>query len=159
MEGTKNERSVVIVASYLIGFITGFILLNDYSTIENSSTVIYTDHQVITKSLEPVSQNINNNLQSDSSQKAHTLVSQDGNFTFYCEKLDPVDDFCHAYIYQGDLNIAHEVLINGSPMTLKEDTVNLVSWSNNMLTVGMIKSANLTEPWLLVDTSTPIDLE
>ena len=46
MEGTKNERSVVIIASYIIGFVTSFLLLNDYSTVENSSAVIYTTENV-----------------------------------------------------------------------------------------------------------------
>ncbi len=159
MEGTKNERTVVIITSYIIGFVTGFILLNDYSEIKNSGTVIYSDQQVITQNPEPVSQNITNNSQPDYLQKAHALVSQDGNFIFYCEKINPTDDFCQSYIYEKNTNTAHEVLISNSPMTLKEDTVALVGWSDNILTIGTIKSAHLTEPWLLVDTSTPIDLE
>ena len=158
MEGTKNERTVVIITSYIIGFVTGFILLNDYSTIENTGTVIYTEQQAATKSPETTNR-ITNNSQPDYSQKTHAIVSQDDNFTFYCEKLDPTEDFCHGYVYQSNSNTAHEVLINGSPMTLKEDMVNLVSWSDNVLAIGAIKSTNLTEPWLLVDTSAPIDLE
>lgn len=161
MEGTKNERSVVIIASYIIGFVTSFLLLNDYSTVENSSAVIYTTENVRDLSLSSSSDNIKNDVVSlpDLSQKSFTSVSQNGDNVFYCDKLDPKDDFCYGYVYQKTTNTVHEVVIDNSPLSITEENLSLVSWVADKLTIGNITSENLSEPWLLIDDSVPIDLQ
>ncbi len=155
MEGTKNERSVVIIASYVIGFITGFILLYDYSTIENSSAVIYT-----TENIDSSSSVQNETIPlPDYTQKAFASASENGDYVFYCEKLDPSEAFCYGYIYQQTTGIVHQVSIDNSPLSITENNLPLLGWVEGKLTIGDFSSFSAEEPWLLIDNTTPIDLQ
>lgn len=160
MEGTKNERSVVIVLSYIIGFITGFILLNNYQNENSTNTLVYTDsNSNIANTSNVGEEQTNESVYLSYSQKTNALISNNGEFIFYCEKLNPENNFCYGYIYQRGTDMVHQVSLNNSPLSITEEVLSSTKWIDDRLTIGDIVSVNLTEPWLLVDTPDSIDLE
>jgi hypothetical protein len=154
MEGTKNERTIVIISSYIIGFVTGFILFNTTQTEvtlpQNTSNVVST---------QKIEQVIITDLANDYMLKPNALKSVDGKNIFYCETIDELDDYCYAYIYGIEADTVNAVLVDGEPLTIKNEAVEKVKWTNEGLIISGIKSSNLTEPWLLTNPETPIDLE
>ena len=156
MEGTKNERSIVIVASYVIGFATGFILLNNYSNPESTGAVVYTaEDSYYTNS---TSNKETTSPLPDYMQKTFALASEDDKFIFYCEKLDPSDNFCYGYVFDKSANTVYLLETNSTPFSIAEDIASVVRWENGKLVIGNITSVNATEPWLLVNSET-IDLQ
>jgi hypothetical protein len=153
MEGTRNERSVLITISYIIGFVTAFILFLSNNKPTESPTVI-------TQS-DP-SSNLAVNEAVDSRQyitKPYALESFDKKNIFYCEPVVETGDYCSGFLYSNVTNTTHKVYIDGQELTMKDDVVSEVSWTDNGLAIANISSANLNEPWHLVSPSTPIDLQ
>lgn len=154
MEGTRNERSVLITISYIIGFVTAFILFLSSSSepVENSTVITQSD----------LSPNLAVNESANSNEyitKPYALESFDKKNIFYCEPVVETGDYCSGFLYSTVTNTTHKVYIDGQELTMKDDVVSEVSWTDNGLAIANISSANLNEPWHLVSPNTPIDLQ
>lgn len=154
MEGTRNERSVLITVSYIIGFVTAFILFlsNNNETTESSTVITQSD----------LSSNLTLNEATDSSQyitKPYALESFDKKNIFYCEPVVETGDYCSGFLYSTVTNTNHKVYIDGQELTMKDDVVSEVLWTDNGLVIANISSANSNEPWHLVSPNSPIDLQ
>ena len=158
MEGTKNERSVVIITSYIIGFITAFIMFHNYSvnndTFSETAQLLQPEPaSVITSTLET------SDVSTDYSTKPFALTSDNKRFSFYCEKSNPTEDYCKGYIHDSSDDSVHEIKINDINLTMSEGLIEDVKWVGNTLTIGSTLLSNDVTPWVLIDTTTPIDLE
>lgn len=156
MEGTRNERSIIIITSYVIGFVSAFILygFSDQVTIPESETlglITAEDPSLVTN------KGITKSEIMDSGQFA--LNSVDNKNTFFCKDEITPTDYCTAFIFSEELNSASPVLLDNQPVTMYKDLLASVAWSEEGLTIGNIKSANQQSPWILIDENSPIDLQ
>lgn len=154
MEGTRNERSVLITISYIIGFVTAFILFlsSNSEPAENSIVITQSD----------LSPNLTVNESANSNEyitKPYALESFDKKNIFYCEPVVETGDYCSGFLYSTVTNTTHKVYIDGQELTMKDDVVSEVSWTDSGLAIANISSASSNEPWHLVSPNTPIDLQ
>lgn len=156
MEGTRNERSIIIITSYIIGFLSAFILYGFSSDqaiqSEAQSTITTQDPSVVIADTSISKSEIMNSGQ-------FALNSNDNKNVFFCKDEITPTDYCTAYIFSDELKSASPVLLDNQPVTMYKDLLASVTWSDEGLTIGTIKSVNQQSPWILVDQSSPIDLQ
>ena len=159
MEGTRNERSVLITISYIIGFITAFIL---FATDTNKNTDTYevaADTQpaaAVASQTEAIELKNDGNI--DYTSKPFALLSLDERNIFYCEPNNESQG-CSAYIYSKDTGTVQKVYFDDQELIIDKDLVKEIKWTENGLVIGDIISMNPIEPWYLVSQNTPIDLQ
>ncbi|MEZ4104312.1 MAG: hypothetical protein R3B60_03435 [Candidatus Paceibacterota bacterium] len=133
MEGTRHERVAIIVTSYVIGFVTGFILLTDSSP--------NTEHLYVSS---PTTVNKLNHSQKMS------IPSNDEKFVFLCEEMQGSIGNCTAYIYDVDSSAKRQALLDGNTLTMENEIASFVKWSDTGLAIGStIQSVDPNTPWFL----------
>jgi hypothetical protein len=154
MEGTRNERSVLITVSYIIGFVTAFILFlsNSNKTTESPTAIAQSD--LSTNLVAGELKNSNEYI-----FKPYALESFDKKNIFYCEPVLETSDYCYGFLYSNVTKSTHKVYIDGQELSMKRDIISEVSWTDNGLAIANISSVNSNEPWHLVSPNTPIDLQ
>lgn len=151
MEGTRNERSVLIIISYIIGFVTAFIF---YGTSESQEELLSGSEisYVNQETMKP------DDTETIASSDAFYLESSDNKNTFVC-RSEMATDYCTAYIVSNDTQTETPVLLDNQTLTMNKDLLAGVEWSDGVLAIHDIASASTQTPWLLVSTNTPIDLQ
>ncbi len=156
MEGTRNERSIIIISSYIIGFVSAFIL---YGFSEQNI------QPEPTPQITAVVQNVNTEITSDIDKSEiinsgqFALNSKDNKKVFFCRDEATPTDYCTAYVFSDESNTSSQVLLDNQPVTMYKDLLADVSWSENGLAIGNVISADPQSPWLLIDPNSPIDLQ
>lgn len=156
MEGTRNERSIIIITSYVIGFVSAFILYSFSEQNVETNTVILTTATIQEPTITQT-ENITKSEIENSGQFA--LNSKDNKDVFFCRDEVTPTDYCTAYIFSDESDSVTQVLLDNQPVTMYKDLLAEVSWSDEGLIIGNIKSVNQQSPWLLVDQNSPIDLQ
>ncbi len=156
MEGTRNERSIIIISSYIIGFVSAFILygFSDQVPVTEPETLgsVTTEDPSIVINNDVTKSEIMNSGQ-------FALNSGDNKNTFFCKDEITPTDYCTAFIFSEELDSASPVLLDNQPVTMYKDLLASVAWSDEGLTIENIKSANQQSPWILIDPNSPIDLQ
>lgn len=162
MEGTRNERSVLITVSYIIGFVTAFILFmnnsSEVTTLSESLPSVTQTSNVINS--QSVSTDITQSTDPSSYlKKPHALLSPDNKNIFFCETGDDLSDQCRAYVYSLDTDTAQRVYLDGQELVISKNVIRDVKWTDVGLSIDNISSINPAQPWHLITTNTPIDLQ
>ncbi len=155
MDNPRNERSLIIITTYLIGFVSAFIFfgLGEKEELADQENNLPTITQTSTAVTE-----VTADIPTDFSTKPHALTSSQNNYTFYCENEDPSATYCQGYIYSSEDKKVYPISIDGQPLTIGMDLLDLVKWSDRGLAIGEVFSANVIQPWFLTTNNTPIDL-
>ncbi len=157
MEGTRNERSVLVAISYVIGFVTAFILFNTSNSSKTVDMTGFDQQGAVATSLPEVVTPIKDN-DADYLNKPFALASSDQRNIFYCEITDETQQ-CSAFIYSLDTETVQKVYLDGQELIINEDIIQEVQWTESGLTIGEISSVNRAQPWKLISSDTPIDLQ
>jgi hypothetical protein len=208
MEGTRHERVAIVLASYVIGFTTAFILyanitnnnlIPDFSNVGASDTstasvinaipeVAEPENKLPIEVVEPFSVSyaegrlevINGeatNLLSfnpevsgidvDTASLTQSFhfgeivykVSPDNSFVFFCEQQDITASTCLGYVYDTVTGIIYPVVKNGAPVLVSDASLATVEFGKKGLVIGMNYSANISAPWVLIDSEGALDLQ
>jgi len=164
MEGTRHERSAIITVSYVIGFVSAFILYqagkDDFFHPAPQQIVIQADQVQQSQSQAASTINSQQNITPTITRTNNSIVtSQDGKYTFTCEVTGGNQNVCTAHIYVANTNTSEVVTMDGIPVTMSTDLISDVSWSGHILNIGEITSSDLDRPWLLSSENLPIDLQ
>ena len=157
MEGSRNERSILITISYIIGFVTAFILFTSDKNIDTYEVADITQPGAVMASQSEATE-LDKDVSVDYLAKPFALASSDGKNIFYCEFIDQSRS-CSAHIYSKDTETVQKVYLSDQELTISEDLLNEVKWTENGLTIVNIVSINPLEPWYLISPNTPIDLQ
>lgn len=166
----QNERSLLIIVSYVIGFVTAFILYGVNAHFDNQRIANAAVNN--TSLAEGKSAKAHKSTESQLSitstdakitrEKAPTyLDSYDKKFSFFCTKnntdltnIQDTTDACQAFIRVNQTEEIKPLTIDGEILTLAPDLLEIVHWSQtaNYLQIGSdIRSESYLEPWILGD--------
>lgn len=155
----QNERSLLIIVSYIIGFVTAFILYGiNYHLSSQQITSSVINSSVSTSTLIKITAT-NTKITRD---KAPVYIdSFDKKFSFFCTKTNTdlsntqdMTDTCQTFIRVNQTGEIKPLTINGEILTLAPDLLEIVYWSqtDNYLQIGEdIRSESYLEPWILSD--------
>jgi hypothetical protein len=196
IEGTKHEKAVLVILSYVAGFTAGFIvfglsivpslqsatvnpepraedpvsapleLQGERATTENVSAakavsqVLYKDGRLLA-SVNGASVLLSAQLQTVDAETAaffanqgiheaipQYLVSDDGNFIYYCEQRS-LNDLCTNYVYDVINEIIQFVTLDGVKLESTGQEAKTAVWDGNKLTIGPSSSVSVVTPWNL----------
>jgi len=181
MEGTPHEKILIVIASYVIGFITAFILLGlDYRG--DSTNVVYSQElnhvthpndfiggkysyengylevvgkkgvRILSYNPKIVNDTEKRNIPSEIHYtKPKVLLSADNDYLYFCLQAEEEVSSCKSYIYSYADDLVHPVLIDGKPFSMSVEILDVVLWNNKGLKIDILHSVSKTEPWILTE--------
>lgn len=166
----QNERSLLIIVSYVIGFVTAFILYGVNSHFDNQriANASVNDTSFAEGKSAKVHKSAESQLSITSTDAKITrekapiyLDSYDKKFSFFCTKINTnlsntqdTTDACQGFIRINQTGENKSIEINEEVLTLAPDLVEIIHWSQagNYLQIGSdIRSESYLEPWVLTD--------
>jgi len=208
MEGHRHERAALVLASYVIGFTTAFILYANITSNDGTTTIIsvpatevntasvinaarpaaeptnilpievVSSHTVayaagrlevakgentVLLSFNPTVAGIDVDT-ADLTQGFHFgevtyLVSPDNKFVFFCEQQDVTNSACLGFVYDIEAETIYPVVKNGAPVLIGATSLAAAEFTKFGLEIGANYSANVSVPWVLIDTVRTLDLQ
>lgn len=150
MQNPRNERSFLVISSYVIGFVSAYILFG-----LGNSTQTSLDSQILaTNNPTPKHDQVDLNNSDFIYTKPFALISPTRSNVFFCENEDINTNFCYGYIYNVATAKINNVYIDGELLTISKDLVKLIRWSNESLVIERMVSVNPLTPWLLTSYRT-----
>jgi hypothetical protein len=156
MIGTHNEKAVLILCTYVIGFTTAYIAFGvnatstDFSQTVNTATV-YESQVATVDAVEPAYEaELPPSVDSVASPVvSDQVLSPDGTMAFYCEE-GTTAGVCVPFVLDLKTNVSNVLTIDGEMVTF--NTVDAVfSWNDDGTLQGPgLVSASADEPWVLV---------
>ena len=156
MEGTRHERVVVLIAAYIIGFITAYIAFGvvkvqdiDYTSFSNQNASVIASQDtkasenifvgldneglVVIKNNQRTLLSLKDNGEVPPEEGVHASIvaysaSPDNSKVYFCEQPTVEDDSCRPYIYSVEDGIVYPVTVNGERVAFPVENHN-VSWN------------------------------
>jgi hypothetical protein len=156
MEGTRHERVVVLIAAYIIGFITAYIAFGvvkvqdiDYVALTNQNASIIASQSkekssdifvgldneglVLIKNNKRILLSLKNNGEVAPAEGVHASIvtysaSPDNSKIYFCEQPTVDSDSCRPYIYSVDDGIVYPVTVKGERVAFPVEG-HAVSWN------------------------------
>ncbi len=200
MEGTRHERVVTVIASYVIGFTTAFILYSNVQVLtqevfisvpeqnaavalsqvetepevqetedfvslsyQNGRLVLQNGSEVKLLSYSPELNDLNVDIEA-LEQGFHFgelkySFSQNKEFVFFCERHSAELESCDGYVYDVKEDKIYPITKEGNPVIVSAKSAQTAGWSDDALVIGDNRSANPSAPWVIIPSSSQLDLQ
>lgn len=171
MEVKRHERSILIIVSYIIGFVTAFIFYQDklkrteaFNNPDYINTAILFENQkkqalsnqqnLITP---PTSSPIDNKTISRGEKldkeeliilDTISITSSNGAFSFFCKPAS-AEGLCRAYILDIQNSLSYPVVLENNELLFSDSLIPDIKWNNDYLKIGDFVSISSEKPWLL----------
>lgn len=179
MEGSRHEKVLIILAAYVIGFVTAYLLFtdfdmgpqpaaiimaNDISSIQmkDASVEVSVTNSGLVITREGDAQLLSANKTANKTSVAAdepvngfhvsilgAAVSPNEDFVYFCEQLTAESTVCEPFVYSFNTATAHRVRVDGEAVRIPLTDHN-ASWSEeSRLVVDEFSSVSTDRPWLL----------
>ncbi len=157
MIGSRNEKALLILCTYVIGFTTAYIAFgvtvsgtedasmytaNVYSTQSVTRDEVMAEEEVLgVTSQDPVGTTLD-------TTNPDQVLSPNGSFAYYCEEgMTP--GICIPFILDLSTNVANALTIDGEAVTFNTEDATFTWTADNTLTGPGLVSASADAPWEL----------
>lgn len=178
MEGTRNERVGILIASYVIGFITAYIafgVIQLEDSVEFVYVPVHSTAAVIESQVAPVVAEttleetdlglllfkdgtetyLSARVSEDGTADGHYValaeysLSLDESYVYFCEVGDVESESCVPFVYSIEEDLVYPVTIDGDRVAFKAEGHAAIWTKEGQLLVDSYLSKDPVQPWSL----------